>query len=112
MTPVLLIQQLALSKLPKIGLTTLNLLRAASEACRFPPPDAQFKNPFVAFVLNENTVARQFLQGRLNLTALLNTEECKFLVEKLCDGTDLETVCSALKASNHNVGNARDTLAQ
>jgi hypothetical protein len=78
-------------------------LRAAAEARRFPPPDTQFKNPFVA---------KQFFQGRLNFTALLNTEECKFLAEKLHDGTDFETVCSALEASNHNVGNARDTLAQ
>jgi hypothetical protein len=43
---------------------------------------------------------------------VLNTEECKFLVENLRDGTDFETVCSALEASNHNLGNAREALSQ
>jgi hypothetical protein len=75
-------------------------------------PDAQFKNPFVGFVVHENSVAKQFFEGRLNFAALLNTEECKFLVEKFRDGADFETVCSALEASNHNVGSARDRLAQ
>jgi hypothetical protein len=71
--------------------------------------DADFRNPFAIIGLG-NSAARMIFGDKLEFGALLNTQECRFLLDNWKDGYRFDEVCDVLDAACGNIETAGELL--
>jgi hypothetical protein len=71
--------------------------------------DADFRNPFAILGLR-NSAAKMIFGDRLEFGALLNTQECRFLLDNWKDGYRFDEVCDVLDAACGSIETAGELL--
>jgi hypothetical protein len=71
--------------------------------------NADFRNPFAILGL-QNSVAQAIFGDKLEFGALLNTQECRFLLDNWRDGYRFDEVCDVLDAACGSIETAGELL--